>query len=257
MIGPTEPDIANKAPKAIGVKRAMIADPATASSPNCAIDAVTNELANGVAIWVMIAGPPMAKNGCSTARTLVALGIAKSRWTRTRPNRPMLTMNTRASTVATAAPRSSSPKPKIISGSNSNKDRAGSRVTHIALLASPSARSRPEQHIPSPNNGDDGSKIQMNCKAALATSPLAPISANIGRSKGKTSKASALIVINTIAKAALALRRAKSRLPCPSAREVSAPAAIDSPMLTEPTKNNRVLAKPNAAVNSCLPSWAM
>jgi hypothetical protein len=63
MIGPTAPDSAKITPKATGVSRATMAMPATAASPNSAMDRVTKAWPTGVASWVRIAGRAMRENG--------------------------------------------------------------------------------------------------------------------------------------------------------------------------------------------------
>ena len=76
MIGPTAPDSAKITPNATGTMRPMIAQPATAPSPKRAISAVTKALPTGVAIWVITAGTPIAKNGRAAAFSRCQLGRA-------------------------------------------------------------------------------------------------------------------------------------------------------------------------------------
>ncbi len=59
-IGPIAPDSAKISPNATGVTRSIVAWPATAAAPNCAIACVTKPTATGVARFVSTAGAATA-----------------------------------------------------------------------------------------------------------------------------------------------------------------------------------------------------
>ena len=181
-------------------------------------------------------------NGLNSRSTKAMRGRANRPCTRSSPCRPTSTITARASTVDQAAPCTPRPKPNISSGSNTIVAAAEPSVTYIARGASPSARSSPDRHMPAPSSGHDGNTISSSECVTSAVWPVAPSRRISGLSIGNASKANSVMTTTISASAAPANSLAWWRLPRPSARDVSALAAIDRPIETEVAKNSRVLA---------------
>ena len=241
MMGPTDADSAKITPNAIGVRRLTIAQPATASSPNCAIDLVTKAFANGVAIWVNTAGMPMAKNGLNSRRMVSWFGGFKRPCILFKLRQPTHTITQRARIIAIAAPRISSFKPKINTGSSTISDNAGNRVTHILRLASPTALSNPLKQMPKPSNGTDGRTICIKTVASSAAIPVAPSKRVRSPTNGNISVANRVEAPNTITSEVEAVCCAAVRSPRPKACAVKVLAATDKPIHSDKVKNKIVL----------------
>ena len=156
---------------------------------------------------------------------------------------------TRAITIAMAAPSMPRPSVKIMIGSRTIATRPAPMVTDIARQASPSARSTPPPTIPSAISGADGSVIHRNRAATSCVSPCAPASDRSGRSQRRTAATTTTCTTIEMITDEVAWRRACSWLPSPMERLTSALVAMARPMPEPMMKNWIVHAKPSAAIS--------
>ena len=111
-------------------------------------------------------------------------------------------------------------------------------VTYIARRASPTARSTPDNAMPTASGTFAGMLMAMNFEATSAGSPWACRSVASAQSR-KTNIAAAIAAEKMAAMIERGRRkpRARGRSPAPSARDTVAEAAMVSPMLIDMTKN--------------------
>ena len=127
-------------------------------------------------------------------------------------------------------------------------------VTVIDRQASPAARKRPDEVMPSAISGRDGSETVRNLSARSSTAPSAPDAVRIGTRNVQTAAASPVCTATDSTSAVPAMWRAFSRSPRPSVRDTSATAPIIMPMATDITANWIVPAMPTAAIICSCPS---
>ena len=142
-------------PKATGLTRSIVAAPATAESPNCAIQRVTKAAATGVARLVRIAGAATAISVLASAASRLTSSRSSMRWCTSTPYRPTDAITARDTTEAMAAPSSPSLKPKIKIGSSTAVTPAAASATTMARRASPTARSSAAHAMPMASSGSE------------------------------------------------------------------------------------------------------
>ena len=111
-------------------------------------------------------------------------------------------------------------------------------VTYIARRASPTARSTPENVMPTASGTFAGMLMAMNFEATSANSPCA--CKTVVRIQSRNRNTAAAIATEKTAvmvSADAARRRARGLSLAPSARDTVAEAAMVSPMLIDMTKN--------------------
>ena len=111
------------------------------------------------------------------------------------------------------------------------------KVTYIARRASPTARSTPENVMPTASGTFAGMLMAMNFEATSADSPCAcKRSSRIQSRKRTPARVVTADKTAVMVSADAASRRARGRSPAPSARETVAELAMVSPMLIDMTK---------------------